>query len=149
VIVGGGRERRALEDLARDRGVADVTRFVGPVPHASVPHWLHALDVYVAASRSDSESFGVAVLEASACGLPVIVSDVGGLPEVVDDGVTGRIVPKEEPAALAAAILELALNRALRERMGRAGVERVRRGYDWSVSVREMEQVYQETLECC
>ena len=53
------------------------------------------MDVYVALSRLDSESFGVAIIEASACGIPVIVSDVGVLPEVVKDGETGMIVEKE------------------------------------------------------
>src|SRR6185437_8910549 len=79
-IVGDGVDRRALEAQADrwcKRGTVD---FIGSVPHHEVPRWLNRFDVYVAASRI--ESFGVAVVEASACGIPVVVSDVGGLPEV-------------------------------------------------------------------
>ena len=87
LIVGGGPERGAYERLAQHCGVSDRTTFVGNVPHDEVPSYLRKIDVYVALSRY--ESFGVAVIEASACGCPVVVSDVGGLPEVVHDGDNG------------------------------------------------------------
>jgi glycosyltransferase involved in cell wall biosynthesis len=113
-------------------------RFAGPVPHAEVPHWLHQMDIYVAASRLDSESFGVAVLEASACALPVVVSDVGGLPEVVAHGVTGLVVPRDDPAALSAAVERLVADADLRRAFGEAGRVRVQQQYEWTHSVDEM-----------
>jgi len=142
LIVGGGRERRSLEELAGKCGISDVSDFVGPVPHDVVPTYLHKLDIYCALSRS--ESFGVAVLEASACGLPVVVSDVGGLPEVVVDGATGLVVERENLAAAAEAITRLALTPAMRTLMGQAGRTHVRENYDWNDSVTIMENVYEK-----
>ena len=138
LIVGGGPQRAELEALARALGIDAQVRFAGPVPHAEVPHWLHQMDIYVAASRLDSESFGVAVLEASACALPVVVSDVGGLPEVVADGVTGLVVPRDDPAALAAALERLVADAGLRRAFGEAGRARVQQQYDWTQSVDRM-----------
>jgi L-malate glycosyltransferase len=138
LIVGGGPQRAELEALARALGIDAQVRFAGPVPHAEVPHWLHQMDIYVAASRLDSESFGVAVLEASACALPVVVSDVGGLPEVVSHGVTGLVVPRDDPAALAAALERLVAEADLRRAFGEAGRARVQQQYEWTHSVDEM-----------
>lgn len=140
VIVGGGPQQAGLESLAASLGIADRVRFVGAVPHAEVPQWLNRFDVYVAASRLDSESFGVAVLEASACALPVVVSDAGGLPEVVVDGETGLVVPREDPAALAAALARLVGSAAERQRLGAAGRRHVVAHYEWQASVDHMLQ---------
>lgn len=138
VIVGDGPERGTLESLCRALGIECRVRFVGAVAHDDVARWLHGFDVYVAVSRLDSESFGVAVIEASACGLPVVVSDAGGLPEVVVDGQTGIVVPRDDPAALAAALERLAADPALRRRLGVAGRARVQQHYEWSRCVDRM-----------
>jgi glycosyltransferase involved in cell wall biosynthesis len=138
VLVGGGPQRAELEALAAELGIAAQVQFVGAVPHAEVPRWLNRFDVYVAASRLDSESFGVAVLEASACALPVVVSDAGGLPEVVADGVTGLVVPREDPSALATALARLIDAPAERRRLGDAGRQHVEAHYGWDASVDHM-----------
>ncbi len=100
-----------------------------------MPAELNKLDVYVALSRTHSESFGVAVIEASACGLPVVVADVGGLPEVVERDLTGFIVPPNDPAAAAKAIARLIGDGQLRRRMGDAGRAHVAAHYEWSACV--------------
>lgn len=135
VIVGGGPQRAELEALAATLGVASQVRFVGAVPHDDVPGWLNRFDVYAAVSRLDSESFGVAVLEASACALPVVVSDVGGLPEVVLDGRTGRVVPREDPQALAQALQQMLGSAEERQRLGAAGRRHVLERYEWQASI--------------
>lgn len=145
-IVGGGFLRQQLEGLATALGIGQSTSFVGAVPHTEVPSRLARFDVYVALSRIDSESFGVAILEASACELPVVVSDVGGLPEVVEDGVTGLVVPREDPEAAACALARLVTDPALREKMGRAGRERVLRLYTWEGSLDAMERAMHATV---
>ena len=138
VIVGGGPQREELESLATALGIGTQVLFVGAVPHAEVPQWLNRFDIYVAASRLDSESFGVAVLEASACGLPVVVSDAGGLPEVVADGETGLVVTREDPAALARALARLVDSPLERRRLGDAGRRHVVEHYEWQASVDNM-----------
>lgn len=146
-IVGGGDSRSELESLADRLGIGSVTEFVGKIPHSEVPERLSGFDVYVALSRLDSESFGVAILEASACGVPVVVSDVGGLPEVVKAGETGLVVPREDPEAAARAIATLVGDPDLRRRMGAAGRAHVEREYSWEKSLDIMLATYQNLLE--
>ena len=107
LIVGGGSEEESLRQLTRDLNVDADTVFTGKIRYDDVVSYYNMLDVYVAVSVLDSESFGVAVLEASACEKPVIVSDVGGLPEVVENGVTGIVVKVKDIDATAAAIERL------------------------------------------
>jgi glycosyltransferase involved in cell wall biosynthesis len=95
---------------------------------------------------SNQESFGVSVIEAGACENPVVVSNVGGLPEVVEDGVTGIIVPAKNPIATADAIEKLILDKSLRESMGKAGRKRVEALYKWENNVEQMMEIYYKTL---
>jgi len=88
----------------------------------------------------------VAVIEAGACGLPVVVSDAGGLPEVVVAGETGLIVPRDDVPALQAALKRLVLDAALRERLGAAGRAHVEREYEWGRCVDLMERCYADTI---
>jgi len=104
------------------------------------------MDIYVAVSVSESESFGVAIIEASACGLPVIVSDVGGLPEVVVANKTGLIVRREDVSGTAEAIIKLVRDRDLREQMGLNGRLHVQENYEWSKNVSQMEEVYAKVI---
>ena len=144
-LVGGGEQRAALESLVCSLGLQDQVEFIGAVPHAEVPQWLRGFDIYVAASRLDSESFGVAVIEASACELPVVVTRVGGLPEVVVDSETGFIVERDDPQALAIALRCLVLNPYLRGQLGRRGRAHVARTYEWRECVDRMTETYVAT----
>ena len=147
LIVGDGPQRAELEALARELGIAPRAEFAGAVAHADVPAWLNRLDIYAAPSRLDSESFGVAVIEASACALPVVVSDVGGLPEVVRDGETGLIVPRDDVPALQAALKRLVLDAALRERLGQRGRAHVASDYEWGHCVDLMERCLERVAQ--
>jgi len=146
VVVGGGPQERELRELSVSLAIGDRVTFVGPVAHRDVPHWLNELDIYCALSTQDSESFGVAAVEASACELPVVVSDVGGLPEVVKDGVTGFVVPNGDIEAAADRIVALAQDRELRRAIGRAGRAFVLDEYDWKKNADGMEQIYRTLL---
>lgn len=144
-LVGGGTDREQLEQLVHELGVAEVVEFTGAVPYEQVPDQLRSLDVYAALSRH--ESFGAAILEAGACGLPVVVSDADGPAEVVEQEVTGLVVPREDVDAAAQALVRLALDPELRARMGRAGREHVVRDYSWSHSVDLMVQAYRRAVQ--
>jgi glycosyltransferase involved in cell wall biosynthesis len=144
LIVGDGSQRLGLEQLAAILGVNDQTEFVGEVPNNMVPEFLNQLSIYVC--LSNSESFGVAVLEASACGIPVVVSNVGGLPEVVRDGVTGFIVPKQDPDAAAKALEKLIIMPELAKSMGRSGREFVLKNYERKSVSATMRDLYQSIL---
>lgn len=142
LIVGGGPDRESLESLARELDIENRTEFRGRVPHEDVPKCLHELDIYVALSRLDS--FGVAILEASACELPVVVSDADGPQEVVADGKTGFVVPRDNPEAAAEALRTLVLHAEMRSKMGRSGREHVLANYTWDRCLNIMISAYDE-----
>lgn len=140
LIVGGGSLEKKLKNLADELLIGSKTIFTGKVPFSDVPKYHNMLSVFV--SVSNSESFGVAVLEAMACGKPVIVSNVGGLPEIVENGKTGFIVPPRDPQKIAEAIEKLILNKELMAEMGRAGRNRVKKFYEWKSCVEQMCNIY-------
>ncbi len=145
-LVGDGPQRVELQALVRSLGLSHRTEFAGHVAHRDVPGQLNGLNVYVAASRLDSESFGVAVIEASACELPVVVTRVGGLPEVVEDGVTGYVVDRDDPDALGDAIARLLMSPERAAEFGKAGRRLVERRYVWRACVETMKAAYEVCL---
>lgn len=116
VIAGDGPERPKLETQVRASGLEKAVKFAGWIDDvaAELPNW----DLYVQPSLA--EGLGISVLEAMAAGIPVVASDVGGLKEVIDDGVTGFLVPPRDTVTLAERIAQLASDRSLRSRMGDA-----------------------------
>lgn len=143
-LVGTGHQELELKALTQQLGISKRIDFVGRVDSSQVPIELEKLDLYVALSRQ--ESFGVAIIEAGAAGRPVVVSDVGGLPEVVLNGQTGIVVPKENPQAAADVISKLVLDRELRIQMGEAGKKHVIDTYDWSSCITTMTNLYQRII---
>lgn len=142
MIAGGGDQRPLMESIVDRLGLQSRVRLMPPVSHVRVPDLLHSIDIFAVPSVADSESFGVAAIEASACGLPVVASRIGGLPEVVIDEETGILVPPGDPAALAGALERLIESPDLRTRLGLNGRAFVERTYSWNDSVDRMERIY-------
>lgn len=149
VVVGRGEEQPALERQARALGLGEAVRFAGAVDHALLPRYYAACDLYVQPSRQsvdpidgsvDVETMGRAVCEAAACGRAALVTDSGGLPDVVEDGVTGALVPEEDAEALAAAIGRLAADPERCEALGGAALRRAREQFGWDTVARHTEQ---------
>jgi 1,2-diacylglycerol 3-alpha-glucosyltransferase len=115
ILVGQGTEAARLERLARSLPVADRIRFCGARPHAMLPSCYQAADLFLFASETETQ--GLVLVEAAACGLPAVAVSAPGCEEVVRDGDTG-ILTKGEPAALAEAAIGLLLDPARRQRMG-------------------------------
>ena len=130
VLVGDGPQRPELERAAVRLGIAGRTRFTGFVPHEEVPAFLAHADVL--ALPSTYEELGAVLVEAMQAGLPIVASRVGGIPELLTDGVTGRLVPPGDPAALASAIDEVLADPALARRLGEAARERASL-YHWDI----------------
>ncbi|MDJ0869898.1 MAG: glycosyltransferase [Myxococcota bacterium] len=141
-LVGDGPERPALAARAAALGLTGRVHFAGecrdPRP------WLASFDVFALAS--DHEGLPNAVLEAMACGLPVVATDVGGVGEAVRDGETGLLVARDDTGALRAALAALLGDAARRERLGRAGHERVRTHFALEQTVAAVEALYEELL---
>ncbi|MHB8378030.1 MAG: glycosyltransferase [Dehalococcoidia bacterium] len=144
VLAGDGPSRRELEGLAADLGIAERVAFLGEVAHDDVPAVLQGLDVF--AMPSTWEGFGVSAIEASAMELPVVASDIHGIPDVVVDGETGILVPARDVDAIASAISRLAGDPALRRAMGAAGRAFVERNYRWQDNAALMEALYGEAV---
>lgn len=107
LVVGGGELAAANAELAKSLGIWNKVTFAGTVPDALLPSYYAACDLFVLPSRDRSEGYGLALLEAMATGKPVIGSQVGGIPEVINNGVTGLLVSPNQPVELATAILAL------------------------------------------
>lgn len=143
-IVGKGPQQQELEKLAEEYHIRHMTEFTGQVPNDQVTDELNQMDIFAAFSRS--ESFGVAVLEASACELPVVVSDVGGLPEVVQHGETGFIHSLDDMDGMVASLIQLVSNQEKRQQMGEKGRSFVEQHYKWQENVSKMEETYHELV---
>ncbi len=145
-LVGEGQEKAVLEAQVKKLGLTKYVKFLGRIDNNVVPKVLNSFDVYAALSRWDSESFGVAIVEAQACEVPVVVSNTGGLPEVVSHNESGIVVESENKSEAAQAILQLIKDPNLRKAMGKAGRKRVSAFYDWNENVQKMVEVYTTIL---
>jgi phosphatidylinositol alpha-mannosyltransferase len=138
VVAGDGRDRDAVGLLPeRDRRRVVM---LGAVPNDDLPGYLAAADAFVAPALGQ-ESFGIALVEAMAAGVPVVASDIPGYDEVVRDGVDGLLVPPRDPNALAAALRRVLDDPRLASELARAGRDRART-YSWDVVTPRIEAVY-------
>lgn len=142
VLVGEGEQRSHFEKQVRDLGVLQSFLFLGR--RSDIPEILASCDIAVLPSRA--EGLPNAVLEYMAAGLPVIASRVGGNAELVQDGVTGMLVPSEDSAALSAALLKLLSEPALAARLAQAGHEFTVRNFSFERLVQDLDALYTELL---
>ena len=138
LIAGEGDRRVALEELSEELGLAEHVLFLGV--RTDVPDVLDALDVAV--STSDFEGSPLSVMEFMEAARPIVATRVGGVPDLIDDGVHGRIVEPQDPAAFAAAVAELLRDPAKAAEMGQRARERRRAEFDIDVMVRRLEELY-------
>jgi sugar transferase (PEP-CTERM/EpsH1 system associated) len=138
VVVGDGELRDELTATASTLGLNDVVHFAGA--RGNVRDYLAAMDVFVLSSIT--EGLAMTLLEAMAASRPIVATRVGGNPEVVEDGVTGVLVPPSDPGALAAAIADLTDDPGRSVAMGRAGRERVRQKFSLDSMVDAYAAIY-------
>ena len=137
---GSTPEIARLRGVAEACGVADRVMFVGQRQREALRTWYRAADVFV--STPWYEPFGITPLEAMACAIPVIGSDVGGIRYSVEHGVTGFLVPPHDPPALAARLQQLREDPSLAADMGLAGARRVRSLFTWKQVAEQLAAVY-------
>jgi D-inositol-3-phosphate glycosyltransferase len=156
VIVGGpsgpqgDAELARLHELVGTLGLEGRVLFVPPQPHEKLSTYYRAADACLVPSRS--ESFGLAALEAAACGTPVVASAVGGLLTLVDHGRTGFLVEERDPSRFASYLTRLLVHPDLAAEMGRAAAARASR-YTWSLAAERLRRLYttlteRELVEC-
>jgi len=144
-LAGYGPDENKLQALKQQLKHGDKIDFVGHVPNDKMPEFLNGLDIFVLPSKF--ESFGVSALEASACGLPVVANKVGGLPEILQDGLTGFLIPGSDPNRLEQAIKELVLDEDKRHAMGRAGRELAMKNFDIEKTTEKQIRLYESLLQ--
>lgn len=130
VIAGSGSQEKALKNQVRSLKLSDKVEFRGYIPNAEVPACFNEMDVAVISSLE--ESFGVAAVEAGSCGIPVVATAVGGLPEVVIDGHTGLICEPANPKDLSMKLTTLLLDDEFRQTLGKNARTHVLENYDWN-----------------
>lgn len=139
VVIGDGPHAESLHSRRDALGLGDRVDFRGATAHEAVIEQLHRSAVCVlpcrVASDGDRDTLPTVLLEAMACGLACVSTRVGGVPEIVEDGVTGRIVPPGDAVQLAVALMPLLHDRTIRERMGRQGRQRAERLFDRTQTV--------------
>jgi len=140
LIVGEGSRRDFLEQWAAVHKVAHRVVFTGR--RDDIPAVTAALDVAVLPSWREAQ--GLSILEAMALSRPVVASDVGGIPEMVEEGVTGLLVPHDNPVALSAAIVRLLTDHAFADTIARAGHDLVHDRFCIELMVKAIEQIYDE-----
>ncbi|HEV2672782.1 MAG TPA: glycosyltransferase family 4 protein [Gemmatimonadales bacterium] len=146
-IAGVGASRPYLEALVAELRLGDAVRFLGFVPDADLPAVYNVADVFALVSRRHDllvEGFGIAAVEASACGVPVVAGREGGLGDAVRDGETGLLVDPYDPLDVAAALQRLLSDAALRRRLGQAGRAAVETYYNWNRVARDFENIEAE-----
>ncbi len=142
LIVGDGLLKKEMQQKAKDLDLHDRIKFVGFVQHPNVIKYFNDLSVFVAVS--ERESFGVSVLEAAACEIPSITSNIGGLPEVNINNETGIVINPNDPKKLAESIVKLFDNGTLRARLAKNARKRVALLYNWKNDLNSMIKLYEQ-----
>lgn len=144
IIIGEGEQKESLMMLAKALRIEKEVKFEGRVPYSNMPKYYNQCDVFCYPTLG--EPFGKAVIEAMACGKPVIATNVGGPTEIIQDRVNGLLVPPANPEAMAAQIVRLMGDENERRRIGRNARETVLQRFSWSVVAEQYHQLYSSIL---
>jgi len=142
LIAGGTPDEGADAEEDVRRIPCPTARYLGALPHEQMAALYREADIFCLPSWW--EAMPLSILEAMASGLPVVATEVGDIPRLVDDGVTGVLVPPQNPDALAAALRELARDTERRRQMGKAGRRRTEESFDGSATLRALDELYKQ-----
>ena len=140
-VVGSGADRAELEALAARLGVGDRVRILSGIPDRELPAFYNLAELYLGLSRQSErtvEGFGISLVEASACGVPVVAGRTGGIPDAVREGETGRLMDPYDPEAIASTVRALLRDADERHRLGTGGRRLVESYLNWDRVAREL-----------
>ncbi|MFC1729883.1 N-acetyl-alpha-D-glucosaminyl L-malate synthase BshA [candidate division KSB1 bacterium] len=142
ILIGDGPERGKAEQKCRELSICEHTFFMGK--QSNINDYLSIADLLICAS--ETESFGMSVLEAISCGVPVIASNVGGIPEIISHGSEGFLVDKADLQGFTDAGIEILHNPELQRKMRSAGIDRARKYFDAGIIIPQYESFYRSLL---
>ncbi|MGV8108385.1 glycosyltransferase family 4 protein [Methanospirillum sp.] len=148
-IIGDGPDKEKLIELSQRLKILSHISFLGRITRDSLLHYYSNADVFVLPSiihNNQTEGLGVVLLEAMASGVPVIGSNIGGIPDIIEDGVNGLLVSPGDPQGLADAIIQILENPELAARFREAGLKTVRDRFSWDKISDQFIEIYQEVL---
>jgi teichuronic acid biosynthesis glycosyltransferase TuaC len=135
--------KKSLMKKAQELNITDFLKFIGPVNHEDIPVWISASDILVLPSLSEGRPN--VVLEALACEVPVVATDVGGIPELMINGETGYLVPAKNSLELSKKVDKLLEDEDLRKKMGKLGrISIIQRGLTWEAHAKKTMDIYSE-----
>ncbi|MBU1032929.1 MAG: glycosyltransferase family 4 protein [Patescibacteria group bacterium] len=146
ILIGDGELRSLYEKQAALLGISERCDFRGKAEHIELIRAYQCADLLVLPSISGAEAFGLVALEAQACAVPVVASNLPGVRTVVADQETGILVPPKDEQALAQALILLCSNRELRQSMGECARKRVLEKFTWSKHMEKLTELYQQNV---
>jgi glycosyltransferase involved in cell wall biosynthesis len=141
ILVGDGKERENLENLTKILGLSDCVTFVGMIPHKKIPDYMDLADIFVLPSLS--EGFPIVIPEAMAGGLPIVATRVGGVPDIIEDGVNGYMVEPGNFQEMANKIISILENQPLKCLISKNNRMKVEE-FEWKKIVNQLECIYLE-----
>ncbi len=147
LIVGEGNLKKKYKKEVAEAGLQKKIIFADSVSDKELPKYYNLADAVVLPSIDRSEAFGITLIEAMACAKPVVASNLPGVRSVVDNGVNGFIFDVEQEGDLANRVNQLFLDKALRDKMGQAGREKVEKKYSHEVLIKKVENVYFDLIK--
>jgi glycosyltransferase involved in cell wall biosynthesis len=144
-IIGTGPYEGELRELVDNLGLGDRVKFLGYVPNEELPRYYRRSDIFVLPSAT--ESFGLVFAEAMSCGLPIVASNVGGIPETVRDGIDGLLCAPNDPVALRENIMQLMSSAGAREDISHSQRQRILKHYPWEHIAARYAAVYRSALD--
>lgn len=140
LIIGNGPFKKSLQDMAKSFGLEKNVIFTGPFPREELRNIYSLTDIFILPSLA--EGFGLALTEAMAMGIPAIATKIGGIPEIIEYGKTGYLIPPADPNAISRAIIDLLSDKTKAELMAKAGQNFVRQRFSIYETVRKTEELY-------
>jgi len=146
ILVGTGDRVEYYRTLANKKGMTNDVLFAGFVSDEKLPYYYSGSSVTVLPTTDDSEGFGMVLIESMACGTPVIGSEVGGIPYVIQKNRSGILVPPENSSKIAQAIIKVIQNKKYATNLAKKAYERVNRKFNWDIQVQRTHSIFQELI---
>lgn len=147
IVVGTGNYSEHYKTRANDLNISNNVIFSGFVDGNDLVKYYNEADVLVLPSYNDAEGFGIVLIEAQACGIPVIGTNVGGIPAAIKDGETGLLIPPKDINQLSSALIRLLSDKQLSEQMGQSGYSYVRDNFTWEKSGESLFNLLKQMLK--